>query len=580
MRLHFTLSLLAICLFFFTQAQPSVVSLNEEENYSPTYDEIIAYYQQLDAASDQAKLIPIGTTDSGKPLHAFIISTDGDFSPQTARENGKTVLLINNGIHPGEPAGINASILYANKLLSDRKLLEKTLDQTILIFIPVYNIGGCLNRSAFNRANQSSPLETGFRGNARNLDLNRDFIKADSHNTRSLSAFLQRWQPDVLLDTHTTNGSNHSYSNTLMPPQPDQFPQPIAQFLRQDFIPALYREMAKGDYELIPYVYWIYKDPRQGIAMTQLSARYTTGFASLFNCYGFITENHVYKYFPDRVKSCLQFIETLTEFVAENGESIRSSREKANQETLEMTEYPIQFELDTTQYQQISFKGFATSDSIVDRVTGLKRFGYDQNQPYNEKIKYFDHYTVTETVEIPEIYIIPQAWTEAIERLQLNGVEMTRLKQDSTMLVQVDYISDYQTVSTPTNGHYFHTQVSTESQLQSLQFYAGDYLVPTRQARLKYVVECLEPKAQDSFFRWNFFDEVLEAREYFSNYGFEENALKYLNEHPDFKKKLEEKRQSDPDFASDHHAQLQYIYDNSEWKEKSYKRYPVAKLFN
>ena len=184
-----------------------------------------------------------------------------------------------------------------------------------------------------------------------------------------------------------------------------------------------------------------------------------------------------------------------------------------------------------------------------------------------------------EEIKIPEYYILPQGWKEVIERLEINGVEFYTFSKDTTLEVEVDYIDDFAGSAQPYNGHYFHSKVTTLTEIQNIKYYAGDIIIPVRQKKIKYILEMLEPKAMDSFFRWNFFDSVLDQREYFSTYGFEENALKYLDDHPDFKKEFMEKRSSDNEFAKDHRAQLAYIYNNTEWAEKTYKRYPAAKIF-
>ena len=227
----------------------------------------------------------------------------------------------------------------------------------------------------------------------------------------------------------------------------------------------------------------------------------------------------------------------------------------------------------------IDFDGYETSDSIIDKVTGLPRFGYDRSKPFSTKIRYYDVYKPVEEIKVPEFYILPQGWTEVIERLRLNGVKLIPLKEDTVLNVEVDYLDEFSSPRQPYNGHYFHDKVSTHSEIRQIKYYAGDLLVPVRQERIKYILEMLEPKAMDSFFRWNFFDSVLDQREYFSSYGFEENALNYLNNHPEFKKEFEAKRASDPEFAKNHRAQLAYIYNNTEWAEKTWKRYPVAKIF-
>ena len=561
------------------QNQP-LLHLKYEENYTPTYEEVIEMYGLLDKTYENAKLVEQGKTDVGKPLHLFIINNEAEFNPVKIRKQDKSVLLINNGIHPGEPEGIDASLQFADDILRNKNGMQKWLDNTVIIIIPVYNIGGDLNRSAYNRSNQTTPYETGFRGNARNLDLNRDFSKCDSENARSINKIFNEWNPDVFLDTHTTNGSDHQYSITWVTPFPDYFPPTQEKFLREKMIPQVFEMMDKGEYKLIPYVDWIFNDPLKGIQIFPDAPRYSSGYASLFNSYGMMTENHVYKDFSDRVKSVYQFMTVLAEFTSKNHKEIIQSRQKGLQETLALEKYPIDYEIDTTKYRMIDFDGYEVSDSIIDKVTGLPRFGYDRSKPFSAKIRYYDEYNISEEIKVPEYYILPQSWREVIERLQLNGVEMVPLKKDTIMQVEVDYIEEFTSPKQPYNGHYFHDKVSTRSEMQDIQYYAGDLVIPVRQNKMKYILEMLEPKAMDSFFRWNFFDSVLDQREYFSSYGFEENALKYLNEHPDFKKQLEEKRASDPEFAKNHRAQLAFIYNNTEWAEKTFKRYPVTKIFN
>ncbi|WP_340111408.1 M14 family zinc carboxypeptidase [Maribellus mangrovi] len=579
MTRHIFTALLILCGAFLSSAQQPLIELRYEENYTPTYSEVIEMYRVLDENYENAQLVERGTTDIGKPLHTFIINSEPEFDPQTIKNQGKSVLLINNGIHPGEPEGIDASLQFADDILRNKNGMKSWLENTVIVIVPVYNIGGHLNRGPYNRANQATPYETGFRGNAKNLDLNRDFTKCDSKNALSFNRIFQEWDPDVFLDTHTTNGSDHQYSITWITPFPDYFPPTQEEFLRKQMIPDIFEKMDAGNYKLTPYVNWIFHDPSSGILLWQDAPRYSSGYASLFNSYGMMTENHVYKHFPDRVKSCYQFITTLADFTSENSKEIIASRKHGNEELLAMKTYPLTYEVDTTHYTTFTFDGYGTSNEVIDKVTGLPRFGYDRSKPYSKEIRYYDVYTTLNEIKIPEYYVLPQAWTEVIERLKLNGVEFRTLEEDQVLEVEVDYIDEYDSAKRPYNGHYFHNNVSTHQEIQNIQYYAGDLLVPVRQQKMKYLLEMLEPKAMDSFFRWNFFDSVLDQREYFSPYGFEENALKYLNDHPVFKKEFEAKRADDPEFAKNHRAQLTYIYNNTEWAEKTFKRYPVARIY-
>ncbi len=560
--------------------KPALLQLRYEENYSPTYEETIDMFRLLDGRYREARLIEAGNTDCGKPLHLFVISKNRNFDPEKLQRQGKTILLINNGIHPGEPEGIDASLQFADDILRNQGGMAEWLDQLVVVIIPVYNIGGALNRSAYNRSGQTTPYETGFRGNYANLDLNRDFTKCDSENARSFTRIFHQWKPDVFLDTHTTNGSDHQYSITLIPPHPDQFPPVLNHFLDTEMIPALYREMKKGDYELIPYVDYFYEDPRSGIRGTFETPRYSTGYSALFNSLGMITENLIYKPFPDRVKSVYQFICTLAKYSADNGKTIREKRKEALRETLSSREMAISWKLDSTSYSMIEFKGYETDKNQKSRATGIARTGYDHTRPYTDSIRYYNNYLPAEIVTVPEYYVLPQAWKPVLERLKLNEILHRVLNRDTVMEVTVDYLEEVSGANRPYNGHYYHDKFTTRSEVQKIQYYAGDWLIPVRQEGMRYLVEMLEPRAKDSFFRWNFFDSVLDQREYFSPYGFEENAIKTLKDFPDLERKLKEQRAADPEFAKSHQAQMAYIYHHSPWAEKSWKRYPVGRIFS
>ena len=560
------------------QKQP-LLHLKYEQNYTPTYSEVIEMYQLLDKNYENAVLIEKGLTDCGKPLHLFVINSEPEFNPDKIRQQGKSILLINNGIHPGEPEGIDASLWFADDILRNKDDMAKLLEKTVIIIIPVYNIGGHLNRSAFNRSGQTTPYETGFRGNYANLDLNRDFTKCDSENAKSFSKIFTEWNPDIFLDTHTTNGSNHQYSITLIQPSPALFPPVMEKFIRNKLVPDLYSGMKKGDYVLIPYVDYFYDDPKNGIAASLGGPRFSSGFAGLFHSYGMMTENQIYRDFPDRVKSCYQFIQVLAEFTAENSKTIRKTRQVGIKESLAMKKYPVSFVPDTTQFRMIEFKGFEVLKEQISPVTDLPRFGYDITKPYTAQVKYFDEFKKTEFVDVPEFYILPQSYPEIIEKLDLLKISYSRLKSDSLISLTVDYIDDFSSPVKPYNGHFYHDKVVTHSEKQQVQFYADDLLIPVRQEKIKYLLEMFEPKASDSFFRWNFFDNVLDQREYFSSYGFEENAMKYLDEHPEFKVEFHEVRVQDSTLIGNHRAQLAWIYNNSEWLEKTWKRYPVGKIF-
>lgn len=555
-----------------------VIQLQYEQNRSVSYPEAIEMYRSLDETFQSAKLLEFGQTDVGKPLHLFVISRDGDFNPASIQKKDMRVMLINNGVHPGEPCGIDASLQFANDLLLGKDGMDQYLSNTVICIVPVYSVGGALKRTPYIRSNQATPLESGRRGNGRNLDLNRDYAKQDSRNVQSLARIFQIWQPDVFLDTHTTNGSDHQHTITLIPVQPSTVGPVMEKFLRNTMLPSLYQGMKEGPYEMIPYVMFNNRNPENGIISYLQSPRVSTGYAQLFNVLGFMTENHVYKPFADRVKSVYQFIRELTRFTHSHAEEIARVRKKAIEQAREKKTYALDYELDTSRYRMMNFRGYRKGE-VTSELTGLKYYGYDHSKPFEDSIPFYSHYTPTRQVEAPEYYIIPQAWRHVIHRMKTNGTRMHRLKKDTSLEVSVYYITEQEHVKNSYNGRYYHTRVKTKKQKEELSFYQGDYVVPVNQINNRYIVQMLEPEGKDSFLRWAFFDPCLERRDW-NNPGitFEKNAIRYLENHPRLKEKYREKRKSDPEFARNHKAQLEFIFNHSEWSKSIIGRYPVARV--
>ena len=554
-----------------------VIMLKYSNDETPTYYEVIEMYSDLDEVFKEAKLLEYGMTDAGKPLHLFVISKDKDFDPVSIRKKGKTVLLINNGIHPGEPCGIDASLQFANDILLNKENLKVNLENTVVCIIPVYNVGGALNRSAFHRTGHMSPKESGFRGNAKNLDLNRDFVKCDTKNAVTFTEIFQLWKPEVFLDTHTTNGSEHQYSITLIAPQHNSMHPVHGRFLKEKMLPDLYNKMKAGKYEMIPYVIPFNNSPEYGILSPVQTGKFSSGYAQLFNSLGFMTENHIYKSYTDRVESVYSFITELLIFTNDNASEIIGNKKKVDELISKQEEFTIRYKLDISHFDSVEFKGYEAG-IYKSPVTGVERFGYDLAKPFVKNIRYYDYYIPEVSVKKPAYYVIPQAWTEVITRFELNNIEMKRLSKDTILAVEVYYIDNFEDERRQNNGHKVHRNIEIRSEKQNINYYKGDYIIEVNQPYNRYIVEMLEPLAVEPFLAWNFFDPCLESREYFSSYGFESNAIKYLNEHPEFKTEFEKKKNEDSDFAKSHREQLAYIYYNTEWDELSYRRYPVTRI--
>ena len=547
-------------------------------NQTLTYFEAIECYEKLAAAHPGIfHLETAGSTDSGYPLHVAVLNTDGIFDPVKIRASGKRILLINNGIHPGEPEGIDATILLLRDYLGKPEL-QKTLQHLAIVFIPVYNIDGCLNRNSHTRANQDGPESYGFRGNARNYDLNRDFVKCDTRNARSFNAIFRTWMPDIFVDNHTSNGADYQYTMTLIATQHNKLEAPLGQFLQNTMLPELYDDMKTRKWEMTPYVDSPNEIPDSGIVGFCDYARFSTGYAALWNTIGFMPETHMLKPFGDRLWSTYHFMEAVIHFIDRHHEEIGKVREAAFQLTQSKTTFNLDYTLDQQKHDSLPFKGYEAGYKPSE-VSGLPRLWYDRSKPYVKNIPYYNYFNPSVTVEKPAAYIIPAAWETVIERLRINGVAMQPLGKDLEIDTETYFIGDYKTRNA-WEGHYFHFGVQLEKRTLRRKFHKGDLVIFTDQRANRYIVETLEPNAPDSWFAWNFFEPVLMQKEYFSAYVFEDLAAQFLKENPAVKAELEIKRKADPAFAADAAAQLDWVYMRSPWHEPTHRMYPVARVLD
>lgn len=539
-----------------------------------TYQECIAYYQRLVKRYPQLQMKTIGQTDSGYPLHLVILSPDKDFSFESLRRKNKRIILINNGIHPGEPDGIDASMMMMRDFAQGKKKLPANV---VLAVIPIYNIGGSLNRSPYYRVDQNGPAEFGSRGNAQNLDLNRDFIKADSRNARAFQQIYQMTDPDVFIDNHVSNGADYQHIMTLLSTQHNKLGGPMGAFLHDTFEPALYKKMKEKGYDLIPYVNHFGNTPDSGWTAYADGPRYSSGYTTLFHTFGFVPETHMLKPYKQRVESTYALMECFISFTSENSARIKQLREQTKQAVKTQQQFPLSWEPDMSRYDLFTFKGYA-ADRKPSEVSGLPRLYYDRNRPYERQIRIYNHFKEGNFVTKPEAYIIPQGWWAVTELLQNNGVEMRRLERDTTIEVETYKIEDYKTAQRPYEKHYLHSAVKVSASKQKITFLKGDHYIPMNQVANRYLMETLEPTGGDSFFAWNFFDAILGQKEGYSTYVFEDTAGEFLRNNPEVKKELEKRRAEDSTFAKSGQAQLNFVYRSSPWNEPGFMRYPVFRV--
>jgi len=548
-----------------------------EGTETPEYKEVISYYKELAEEYATISLFSFGQTDSGKPLHLVVYNREGVFNVDEIKSSSKNRILINNGIHPGESDGIDASMLLLRDIVENDSLIEK-YKNTIVCVIPVYNVGGSLNRNSHTRANQQGPKEYGFRGNARNYDLNRDFIKQDSKNAAAFAEIFHTVNPDVFIDNHVSNGADYQYAITHLFTQHNKLGGNLGGFLETQMRPSLEKSLQQKGISITPYVNVWGTTPEEGWSQFFDSPRYSTGYTTLFNTLGLMVETHMLKPYKIRVEQTYELLFSALDFIEDNSVKIKELRANAVDEVLAEKTYPIAFKVDKENPTELQFKGYE-GEYIESKVTTGKRLFYDRSKPYTKPVKYYNNFVETKSVEIPKAYVLEQGWFKVLERLKNNNIEFTRFTNDTVIAVSVNHIDNFETSKTPYEGHYLHYNTVVKTTQQNFQFRKGDVYIDTHQNGVRYLLETLEASATDSFFNWNFFDTVLQQKEGYSAYVFEDIAEDFLAQNPSIEKEFLEKIKTDTAFANNAKAQLNFVYKKSPYYESAHLRLPIFKIF-
>ncbi|MCD0464729.1 M14 family metallopeptidase [Flavobacterium sp. ENC] len=542
-------------------------------NQAADYQETINYYTLLSHDFPTIQMLEMGLTDSGYPLHMITFNPEKEFDFTKIQKN-KAVLLVNNGIHAGEPDGIDATM----QLFRDLALGKiKAPKNTVIVTIPVYNIGGALNRNSTTRANQDGPEIYGFRGNARNYDLNRDFMKSDTRNTKSFVEIFQKVNADVFIDNHVSNGSDYQYKLTYIMTQHNKLGTVLGDFMNTQMMPALVKDLQNKKIETTPYVDSFKDTPDKGFGQFTDSPRYTTGYTSLYNTIGFVVETHMLKKYADRVKVTYEYMRSTIDFMDANYLKIKELRLKNEEQYKPKKTYTLRWEMDSTKTTPFSFLGYEAGYKKSEATTGNRLF-YDRSKPYKKDVPYIKEFKSVKEVVIPTAYIIPRGYWNIIDLLKNNAITYSALKKDTIIEVESYKIADFKTAASAYEGHYIHRNTTITSKMVKVAFAKGDYLVPTNQKGVKYLLEAFEPEGVDSFFNWNFFDPILQQKEHYSEYVFEDTAAKLLKDNPALKSELESKKQNDAEFAKNPEAQLEWIYKHSAYYEKAHLQYPVYRV--
>lgn len=544
---------------------------------TPSLDETLAFLLRLTKTSPSLHVEMFGTTGQGRRMPIVIASREKAFTPGEAWKSGKPVVLILNSIHGGEVDGTDASLILLRDIALGNR--PEILNGVTLLVVPIYNIDGHERVSKFNRPNQNGPSDgMGFRTNARGLDLNRDWLKADAPETRALLKLTAAWKPDLVVDDHVTDGADFQPALTVFYGSEPTTLRPLADWLK-GVVPAALRDVEEAGYKTAPYVDFIDSlNPRKGIDATPATPRYSTGYFPLRNIPTVLVETHAIKSYADRVRANEVFLRALLTRTAARSKTLATARESARRESrggVVGSPSVLAFETDHSRPRTIELPTFAWNE-VVSPVTGKPVLRYDSSKAVTLPLPYFEDTKPTVTVSRPAAYVVPAGWSGVEERLLVHGIRFRKLREARRMEVGTFRTRDAQIAGAPYQGRARVTAKITR-QRETREIPAGSLYVPLDTELARVAMALLEPESPDSLFAWGELSGALEDKEWIDLRILDPLALEMLEKDPGLKAEWEEKLR-DPKFAADTRARIRFFYERSPYWDESVGLIPIFRL--
>ncbi len=556
-------------------------TLAEQTDYQRTwnYADTIAFAQKLDKASDQIVYKSFGKSGEGREMPLLIVSNDKTFSAESARKKGKAIIFIQGGIHSGEIDGKDAGFALIRDI-AITKTRADLLKDVVIIFVPIYNVDGHELSSPYNRINQNGPSEMGFRATSTNLNLNRDFMKADAPETRAWLALWNEWKPDFFVDCHVTDGADFQYNVTYEYAHHAETSPFIKDWMDKYFDGKIVPKVEAEGNLLTHYVEFAGREVTGGVATFIATPRFATGYTPLRNRAGLLIETHSLKPYKSRVRGTYDILRYTIEEINKSKASLFEANKRADEETIERgktydanRKFPLRLAI-TENSKPFEFKGIEYRKEKSD-ISGAERIIYG-TKPLNITIPKFDEARVTASVAPPLYYIVPAQWQEVIEILQAHGVKFQRITKPLTIEVESYRFTEPKFTTASFESHITMTY-KTNPIKETRTFPANSIIVPTAQEAANVAIHLLEPDAPDSFMFWGFFSAIFEQKEYGEGYIVENLAREMLAKDANLRKEFEEKLK-DENFAKSPRARLNFFYERSPYFDKRIGLYPVGRI--
>lgn len=548
---------------------------------TPRYAETVEFSRKLDTASDWIIYKSFGKSGENRDLPLLVVSNDKTFTPDLARKRGKAVVFIQACIHAGESDGKDAGLALIRDIAITKTRAE-LLKDVVIIFVPIYNVDGHERFGAYNRINQNGPEEMGFRANATNLNLNRDYMKADAPETRHWLVLWNEWKPDFFIDCHVTDGADFRYNVTYEYAHFQEVSPFIKNWMDTHFDGKVVPNVENEGNLLTHYLEFNGRDVSKGIATFIAAPRFATGYAALRNRPGLLIETHMLKPYKSRVRGTYDVLRYTIDEIGKSKSTLFEANKNADLETVRRGEnynaarnFPLRLDI-TDKSAPFNFKGVEYSIE-ESKISGAKKIVYG-SKPLDITIPKFDEARVSAGIAPPLYYIIPPQWTEVIDILQAHGIKYRRTAKPLTVEIESYRLSEPKWAS---NSFENHIPVTFKSAMvkETRAFPKNSVLVSLSQDTANVAIHLLEPASSDSLVYWGFFDSIFEQKEYGEGYVLEKLADEMLAKDRNLRKEFEEKLK-DEKFAKNPNARLNFFYERSPYFDKQIGLYPVGRILN
>ena len=563
---------------------PDLLTTGEKSDWNETapYAEAVEIAHRLEKASRAVKVLDFGTTPEGRTMTALVVSKDRAFTPEAAARTGKAIIFIQSGIHAGEIEGKDTVLMLVRDMTVSKKF-SAWLDRAIFVLIPVFNVDGHEYFSPYHRPSQNGPKSTGLRANAQRLNLNRDYVKADTPEMRAWLKLFHAWNPDFHIDNHVTDGADFQYDVTWDMARNQDLADPAGAWVREKFVPELDRRMESDGHMVAPYGALRNAGGRREFFMEVFSPRYSHLYSAVLNRPSLLVETHSLKTAKTRAWAHYDINRHAIEIILQDPEALRKAVRDADRAMSaragDRSAPPVYLAGKVSDKSRPLVYHSLKNGPFKSEVTGgpVNRYLAEKD---DLSTVIHDQIDTTLEAKMPLGYVIPAAWTGIVDLLKLHGVEMERLAKPLDGEFETYRFANIKFAGNSNEGH---VAVSFDARPvnEHIALAAGSWWVPLTQRRARLIFSVLEPQAPDSFARWGLMNSVFETGfgggvgEYLS----EPIARRMMADNPELRAQFEAKLAADPQFAADARARLQWWFQQSKYEPSESGRYPIVRIW-